>query len=148
LGKLIDEDSNDISFFILAEADSQRVSRAGTFGNVFTGFVVRMLDEPLLMNYRHSQLGQQLELLTFEIGRLRNELARFRQLRMMERLRNTRYQARLSLTYTIVSALGSVVGASVIFAIIIVFLSRLEAASLIGRFIGEIVRIARTPFPP
>ncbi|MGB9588790.1 MAG: DUF5665 domain-containing protein [Armatimonadota bacterium] len=100
------------------------------------------------MNYRRSQLDQQLELLAFEIGCLRNELARFRQLRVMERLRNTRYQARLSLTYTIVNALGSIVGASIIFAIIIVFLSRLEAVSLIGRFIGEIVRIARTPFPP
>lgn len=131
-----------------AQADSQSVSRAGKYGNVLTGFGVRMGDDPLPMNYRHSQLGQQLELLAFEISRLRNELARFRQLQVMERLRNTGYQARLSLTYTIVNALGSVVGASIIFAIIIVFLSRLEAVSLIGRFIGEIVRIARTPFPP
>lgn len=57
-----------------------------------------MANDPLLMNYRHSQLGQQLELLAFEISRLRSELARFRQLGVMERLRNTRYQARLSLT--------------------------------------------------
>lgn len=100
------------------------------------------------MNCRHSQLGRQLQLLALEIGRLRNELARVRQLHVMEQLRNTRYQARVSLTYTIVNTLGGVIGASIVFGVIIMFLSKLETASMIGRFVAEIVRIARTPFPP
>jgi hypothetical protein len=87
-------------------------------------------------------------LLNEELAQLSNELASLRETRTIERFRRFRYQAVVSAVYTTVNLIGNVIGASVTFTLFILVLSRLEVTPILGQFISEVVRAARTHFPP
>lgn len=81
--------------------------------------------------------------LTNEVRKLRELLEKLRLQQYIQALLNTRRIALISLMSGVLSGLGAVIGATLVLALLIWILGRLEVLPVIGRWIAEIVRIVK-----
>lgn len=94
-----------------------------------------------------DRFDHQLMALTNEVRKLRELLERLRLQQYIQNLLNTRRLAWIGLMYGVLGGLGAVLGATLVLALIIWILSRLEVLPYIGKFIADIVRIVKQQKP-
>ena len=94
-----------------------------------------------------DELPHHLKALADEVRKLRELLERLRLQQYIQNLLNTRRLAWIGLMYGVLGGLGAVLGATLVLALIIWILSRLEVLPYIGKFIADIVRIVKQQKP-
>lgn len=94
-----------------------------------------------------QKLDRQLTALSAEVGRLTDLLEKLRLQQYVQALLNTRRIAWVSFYSGVFNGLGAVIGATLLLALVVYLLSRLEVVPHIGRFVAEIVRIVQQQKP-
>lgn len=94
-----------------------------------------------------QELDDRLEALTKEVHWLRDLLEKLRLQQYVRALLSLRRIAWVSFFSGILSGLGTAIGATVVLALLLYILSRLEVVPHIGRFISEIVKIVQQQKP-
>ena len=94
-----------------------------------------------------QELNERLAALTEEMHWLRELLEKLRLQQYMQALLNLRRIAWVSFFSGILSGLGAAIGATLILALLVYVLSRLEVLPHIGRFVSEIVKIVQQQKP-
>lgn len=87
-----------------------------------------------------GELDQRLTGLTDEVRRLRELLEGLRLNQYVRAILNTRRLALLSFFTGVLSGLGGAIGATLVLALLVYILSRLEVVPYLGRFVTEIVK--------
>jgi len=93
------------------------------------------------------KMNRQFEALSGEVRSLRELLERLRLQQYVRAVLNVRRIAWVSFLSGILNGLGAVIGATLILALVVYVLSRLEVVPHIGRFISEIVKIVQQQKP-
>lgn len=94
-----------------------------------------------------QELDERLAALTEEMHWLRELLEKLRLQQYMQALLNLRRIAWVSFFSGILNGLGAAIGATLILALLIYVLSRLEVLPHIGQFVSEIVKIVQQQKP-
>ena len=94
-----------------------------------------------------QEFNDRLAALAEEVRWLRNLLEKLRLQQYVQVLLNTRRIAWMSFLRGVLSGLGAAVGATLVLALLIYLLSRLEVIPHIGRFVSEIVKIVQHQKP-
>ena len=94
-----------------------------------------------------GELDARAAALSEEVRRLRELLEKLRLSRYMQAVLNVRRMAWLSFLNGILGGLGGAIGATVVLALLVYLLTRLELVPHIGRFVAEIVNIVQHQKP-
>jgi len=89
------------------------------------------------------ELDQRVAALSEEVRRLRELLEKLRLSQYVQAVLNVRRTAWLSFLNGILGGLGGAIGATVVLALLVYLLTRLELVPHIGRFVAEIVKIVQ-----
>jgi len=92
-------------------------------------------------------LNQQVVALTKELHWMRKLLEKLRLQQYVQALLNVRRIAWVSFFMGILNGLGAAIGATLVLALLLYILSRLEVLPHIGRFVSEIVKIVQQQKP-
>lgn len=93
------------------------------------------------------ELIKPLTTLASEVRSLRNLLEDLRLQQYVQALLNRRRIAWVSFSSGVLNGLGAVIGATLVLALLLYILSRLEVVPYIGRFVSEIVKIVQQQKP-
>lgn len=94
-----------------------------------------------------GQLDERVAALSEEVRRLRELLQKLRLNQYVRAVLNVRRTAWLSLLNGVLGGLGGAIGATVVLALLVYLLTRLELVPHIGRFVAEIVKIVQHQKP-
>ncbi len=89
-------------------------------------------------------LDHRIEELSVEVTRLRELLESLRLQQYVRALLNKRYIALMGLLNGVMSGLGAVIGATVLLALLLFILGKLQVLPYIGKFIAELIRIVQS----
>ena len=96
---------------------------------------------------RLRELDQPVAILSAEVRGLRELLETLRLNQYVRAVLNVRRMAWLSFLNGVLGGVGGAVGATLVFALLVYILSRLELVPHIGRFVSEIVKIVQHQTP-
>ncbi len=93
------------------------------------------------MEEQDGELDRQIKHLTKEVEKLRELLERLRLDQYIRTLLNTRRLAFISFLTGIMSGLGAVIGGTLVLALIVYILGRLEWIPILGDWIARILKV-------
>ena len=90
-----------------------------------------------------QELDKRLDKLSQEVESLHEYLRNIRLQQYIQALLNTRRIALMSFFSGMMSGLGAVIGATIVFSLLVYLLTRLEVLPIIGEWIARIVKIVQ-----